>query len=53
MAVVVLKIVMCAAKQREMIMAKALFFANDLKVRSKGKFLIIKARRKYQYGTDT
>lgn len=32
-------------------MAKASFFANHLKVRRKGKFLIIEARRICQHGT--
>ena len=32
-------------------MAKASFFANDLKVRRKGEFLVIEARKKCQHGT--
>lgn len=32
-------------------MAKASFFANDLKVRKKGEYLIVEARKMCQHGT--
>jgi hypothetical protein len=32
-------------------MAKASFFANDIKVRRKGEYLVLEARKKCQHGT--
>lgn len=32
-------------------MAKASFFVNDIKVRRKGEYLILEARKKCQHGT--
>jgi hypothetical protein len=32
-------------------MAKASFFANDIKVRRKGNYLVLEARKKCQHGT--
>jgi hypothetical protein len=49
--VVVLEIVVCAAKWRKVIMAKASFYVNDIKVRRKGEFLVLEARKRCQHGT--